>query len=91
VFTIVATDYFLRRARTFLKRHPELRERFAEVFEDLSRDPFAPHLAYHHLAGKLQGLQAVRVTDRYRITLTIALTDKEVILLDIGSHADVYR
>jgi mRNA-degrading endonuclease YafQ of YafQ-DinJ toxin-antitoxin module len=91
VFTLVTTEYFLRRARTFLRKHPDLRERFAQVVDDLKQDPFAPHLAYHHLGGKLKGVQAVSLTDSYRITLTIVIAEKEIILLDIGSHDEVYR
>lgn len=86
MFTLVTTEYFLRCARKFLKKHPDLRERFVQVTTDLQKDPFAPHLDYHHLSGKLKGIQAVRLTDSYRITLTIVITDKEIILLDIGSH-----
>jgi addiction module RelE/StbE family toxin len=91
VFTIVTTEYFLRRARKFLKKHPDLRERFAQVVDDLQQDPFAAHLAYHRLGGKLKDLQAVSVTYEYRIILTIQVTDREIILLDIGSHDEVYR
>ncbi|MCE7988715.1 MAG: type II toxin-antitoxin system mRNA interferase toxin, RelE/StbE family [Caldilinea sp. CFX5] len=91
MFTLVTTDYFLRRARKFFKKHPNLRARFAQVTADLQQDPFAPHLDYHHLQGKLKGMQAVRLTDSYRITLTIVIAEKEIILLDIGSHDDVYR
>ncbi len=91
MFTLVTTDYFLRLARKFFKKHPDLREHFAQVAEDLTQDPFAPHVDYHHLSGKLKGIQAIRLTDSYRITLTIIIADKEVILLDIGSHDDVYR
>ena len=86
-----ATKYFLRRARKFLKKHPDLKERFAQVVEDLRQDPFAPHLAYHPVGGKLKGVQAVSLTDSYRITLTIVITEKEIILLDIGSHDEVHR
>jgi len=91
VFTIVATQYFLRRARRFLRKHPDLRERFAQVVEDLKQDPFAPPLAYHQLGGKLKGVQAVRVTDSYRLTLTIALREKEIVLLVIAADVEVYR
>ena len=91
MFAIATTDYFLRRARKFLRKHPDLRERFAQVVDDLKEDPFAPHLAYHHLGGKLKDVQAVSITYDYRIILTIAVTDKEIILLDIGSHDEVYR
>jgi mRNA-degrading endonuclease YafQ of YafQ-DinJ toxin-antitoxin module len=91
VFALVTTQFFLRRARKFFKKHPELRARFAQVVADLQQDPFAPHLGYHHLGGKLQGIQAVRLTDSYRVTLTIIISAQEVTLLDIGSHDEVYR
>jgi addiction module RelE/StbE family toxin len=91
VFAIFTTDYFLRRARKFLRKHPDLRERFVQVVDDLKEDPFAPHLDYHHLGGKLKDVQAVSITYDYRIILTIEVTDKEIILLDIGSHDEVYR
>ncbi len=89
MFTLVTPDSFLRRARKFFRKHPDLRERFAQVLHDLQQDPFTPHLDFHHLTGKLKGVQAVRLTDSYRITLTIIITDREIILLDIGSHDDV--
>ena len=91
MFTLVTTDYFLRRAHKFLRKHPDLRERFAQVVDDLKTDPFAPHLAYHHLGGKLKDVQAVSITYDYRIILTIEITECEIILLDIGSHDEVYR
>ena len=37
------------------------------------------------------GIQAVSLTYDYRITLTVIVTDKEITLLDIGSHDEVYR
>lgn len=91
MFTIVATQRFMRRARKLLKKHPDLQERFAQTVDDLKLDPFAPHLACHHLGGKLKGVQAISISDSCRITLTIAISDKEIILLDIGSHDEVYR
>jgi addiction module RelE/StbE family toxin len=91
VFKIVTTSLFLRRLRKFLKKHPELRERFVLVVDSLSADPFNPRLRYHQLSGKLQGLQAVSITESYRLVLTVIIFDQEIILLDIGSHDEVYR
>ena len=91
MFNLVTTEYFLRRARKVFKQHPDLRGRFAQVVDDLQQDPFAPHLDYHHLGGKLNGIQAVRLTASYRITLTIVIAEKEIFLLDIGTHDEVYR
>lgn len=91
MFTIVTTDYFLRWARKFLRKHPDLRERFTQVVNDLKADPFAPHLAYQRLGGKLKDVQAVSITYDYRIILTIEITEREIIRLDIGSHDEVCR
>ena len=58
---------------------------------DLQADPFQPHLELHPLSGRLAGCHAVSLTHDYRITLTLWITEKEIILLDIGSHDEVYR
>ncbi len=91
MYAIVTPRQFLRQARKFFKKHPDLKARFAEVLGDLQRDPFQPHLEMHPLRGKLAGCHAVSLTHGYRITLTLLITDKEIILLDVGSHDEVYR
>ena len=90
MYAIVTPLQFLRQARKFFKRHPDLRPRFAEVLGDLQNDPFQPHLELHALS-KLAGCYAVSLTYSYRITLTLLVSEKEIILLDIGSHDEVYR
>jgi mRNA-degrading endonuclease YafQ of YafQ-DinJ toxin-antitoxin module len=90
VYSIVTPTHFLRQARKFFKRYPELKPRFARVLGDLQADPFQPHLALHPLSGRLTGCHAVSLTRNYRITLTLLITAKEIILLDVGSHDEVY-
>ena len=91
MFTLVWSPAFVRSAEKFLRRHPDLRSKFAEVLRDLERDPFQPHLKYHHLGGTLKGIQAVSITVSHRITLTVVIVRQEVVLLDVGSHDEVYR
>ncbi len=91
MYTIETSNYFLRRAKKFFKKHPDLKKTFAEVVDDMRKDPFQPHLELHGLGGKLQGCYAVSLTFSYRITLTLMVTEKEIILLDIGSHDEVYK
>jgi addiction module RelE/StbE family toxin len=91
VYAILSSDYFLKRAKKFFKKHPELQERFARIFDDLKKDPFQPRLELHSLGGKLKDIWAVSLSHTYRITLTIMITEKEILLLDIGSHDEVYR
>ena len=87
-FTLVTTQHFERRARKFLRKHPDLRPTLRDTLDDLSRDPFQPRLKLHPLAGKLEGMQAVSLTYSYRLTLKV--TEQEIVLLDIGTHDDVY-
>ncbi len=91
MYTLVWTAHFTRTARKFSKRHPELRKKVADILRDLEKDPFQPHLEYHKLGGRMEGKQAVSITDDYRITMTIVISEKEILLLDIGSHDEVYR
>lgn len=89
-WTLTTTAFFDRRARKFLAKHPDLRSRIAETLSQLADDPFQPSLRLHALSGKLQGLQAVSLTYSYRITLTLQITEHEILLFDIGSHDEVY-
>ena len=91
MYALVTPLQFLRQARKFFRKHPDLRSRFAEVLSDLQKDPFQPRLELHALSGKLAGCYAVSLTYSYRITLTLMVSEKEIILLDIGSHDEVYR
>ena len=90
MYALIWTARFTRAAKKFTKRHGELRTKFADILRDLESDPFQPHLKFHPLGGKLKGVQAISITDSYRITLTVAISEKEIVLLDVGSH-EVYR
>jgi addiction module RelE/StbE family toxin len=91
MFSVTVSEQFLRQARKFFKKHPDLKPRFAATFDALKQDPFQPGLGLHQLTGKLAGCHAVRLTYSYRITLTLLISEHEIILLDIGSHDEVYR
>lgn len=91
MYALVWTAHFTREAKKFAKRHPELKKKVADILRDLEKDPFQPHLKYHHFGGKYKGKQAVSITDDYRTTMTIVITEKEIQLLDIGPHDKVYR
>lgn len=89
-WTLATTASFDRSARKFLTKHPDFRAQFFRILTQLSEDPFQPNLRLHALSGKLSGLQAVSLTYSYRITLLLQVTDHEILLIDIGSHDEVY-
>ena len=91
MYEIVTTRHFMRSAKKFLRKHPDLRDRFAKVIDDLKDDPFQPHLELHALGVKLDGIFAASISHSYRLTLSLKITEREIILLDIGSHDEVYR
>lgn len=91
MYTLVWTSHFSRETKKFAKHHPELKKKIADILRDLEKDPFQSHLKYHHLRGKFKDVQAISITHEYRITMTIVLMEKEIQLLDIGTHDEVYR
>ena len=90
-YTLVWTDTFKRTARKFLARHRDLQEVFSLVLHKLEQDPNDPELRLHSLGGRLQGKHAVRLTYSYRIVLRLEFVADEIVLLDVGSHDEVYR
>ncbi|MGN0846543.1 MAG: type II toxin-antitoxin system YafQ family toxin [Kiritimatiellia bacterium] len=89
-YTLVWTPSFKRTARKFLSKHRELVDTFSLVLHKLEANPNDPELRLHPLTGKLSGKHAVRLTFSYRIVLRLMLTETEIILLDVGSHDEVY-
>ena len=90
MFTLYKTPSFIRSARKFLKKHPDLRTRLADVLFMLEANPFDPSLRLHPLQGELEGIHAVSLTYAYRILLYLQIDERGITLLDIGSHDDVY-
>ena len=90
-FALYRTENFLRTARKFFKRHPDLRSEFEDLLVQLENDPFARRLRLHALGGRHQGKHAVSLTYSFRVVLTLEVRDKKIILLDLGSHDEVCR
>jgi len=89
--TLAWTPTFTRTARRFLRRHPEVRGEFETVLRHLEDNPNHPSLRLHPLQGNHRGKHAVSLTYSYRIVLVLVLVKAEVVLLDVGTHDDVYR
>ena len=89
-FTLVWTATFTRTARKFLRRHPDLEGIFEDVLAQIETDPHAPRLRLHPLKGRHTGKHAVSLIYEHRIVLILRLTAKEILLLDVGTHDQVY-
>ena len=89
-YHLLWTDTYLRTARKFVQRHPDLESELEAVLKQLEDDPRAPRLRLHALQGKHRGKHAVSLTYSHRIVLVLRVLAKEIVLLDIGTHDEVY-
>jgi len=90
LYSLIFTESYEKIEQRFLKRHPDLLERYEMTLAVLERDPFHPSLRLHALTGRLAGLHAVSINLQYRITLELELRASEIIPVSVGSHGEMY-
>ncbi|MDX8388528.1 MAG: plasmid stabilization protein [Ghiorsea sp.] len=90
-FKLTFTDSYLKRAIKFAKKHPELKQQYLKILQLLELNPFHPSLRMHKLQGKLDMLHSVSLNLSYRITVELLIDGEEVILINIGTHDEVYK
>lgn len=89
-YDLLFTAPYRKREKAFLRKHPNLCERYFKTLRLLEQDPFHPSLRLHSLKGRLSGLHSVSLTLQYRITLELEVREHEIIPVHIGSHGEVY-
>lgn len=91
---LVPTPAFRRAYRKFVRRNRLLEERIERTLKLMEADVFAPSLGTHRLSGELMGLRACSCGFDCRIIFRLEVdpeTESEMILLlDIGTHDEVY-
>ena len=94
LYRLIYTDSYVRRARKFFKKHPQILGQYEKTLELLELNPHHPSLRLHSLQGQLSGLSSVSikvtVNISYRIVLELMIQDSDIILVDIGNHDRVY-
>ena len=89
-WSLVFTENYEKRARLFLKRHPELEKQYLKCLQLLETNPFHPSLRLHSLSGRLSGLHSVSINLSYRISFEFLIQDQDIILINVGDHDTVY-
>ena len=87
---IIYTHSYLRRAKKFIKKQPELLSQYEKTLKLLEINPNHPSLRLHKLHGKLSELYSVSINISYRISIYFFIEDDKIIPIDIGSHDEVY-
>ncbi len=86
---IVWDQGFKRIYKKKIKYNDELKKKFWEAIALFSKTPFHPRLKTHKLMGKLEGFWAFSIAYDYRVVFRF-IDDDEVLLIDIGTHDEVY-
>jgi len=89
-FTIIFTESYLRRARKFFKKHPDIIPQYEKCLQLMEMNPFHPSLRLHPLHGKLKGLYSISITISCRVTVEFLIDEKEILLIHIGTDDEVY-
>ena len=88
------SKHFAKRFKKLLRKNLQLQGKVLQVLEFLQQDPFTPLLETHKLKGKLEGKYACTVAFDLRIVFVFEISLENdltpILLLDIGTHDEVY-
>jgi mRNA interferase YafQ len=92
--TLFPSDKFLKAYKKLIKKNPQFKDKIDFVFDLLADDPFFPSLKSHKLGGKLKNLWSCSVASDCRLIFYIQKdpdsNEDLIVLVDIGSHDEVY-
>ena len=89
-YTLIYPESYIKRARKFLHKHPEIQRQYRKTLELLELNPKHPFLRLHELKGRLKGMSSVSINISYRIVLELEITGKEITLINMGNNEQVY-
>ncbi len=89
---LLPSNAFVRSARRFTRKHPQLALELQLTLELLAEDAFHPQLKTHKLKGKLAGSWACSGGYDLRVIMQfVKHKDSDAILLEgVGTHDEVY-
>ncbi len=89
-YKLIFPDSYIKRVTKFLRKHPEVSSQYQKTLELLEVNPHHSSLRLHSLDGRLKGLSSVSINMSYRIAVEMLIKDNEIILINVGSHDQVY-
>jgi len=87
---LIFTESYEKKARKFIKKHPERKHKYAKTLKLLQTNPKHPSLRLHKLTGKLSKLHSISINLSYRITIHFIIRKDIIIPIDVGTHDEIY-
>ena len=91
MYSIIYTESYEKKAKKFLKKHPELIGQYEKTLKLLELNPNHPSLRIHKVNIQGNEVFSISINISYRITIDILIDELEIIPINIGSHDDVYK
>jgi addiction module RelE/StbE family toxin len=83
-------DGYEKKAIKFFKKHKDIYPQYKKTMELLQSNPQHPSLRLHKLQGTMKQFNSVSINMKYRIVIDFIIIDDVIILVDLGSHDEVY-
>ena len=84
------SESYSKKVIKFFKKHKDVYPQYKKTIELLQNNPYHPSLRLHKLQGNMNTFSSISINMKYRIVVDFIIVDDVIILIDIGSHDDVY-
>ena len=90
MYKIIFTESYVKRAKKFAKKHPDLLNQYKKTLQLLELNPMHPSLRLHKIEGRFSEYYSISINMTYRITIDFIIIEKEIMPINIGKHDEVY-
>jgi len=90
MYKLVFPESYETKASRFLRKHPEVASQYRKCLTLLELDPFHPSLRLHKFKTSNFEGYSVSINLSYRISIEFLISEKEVTLVNVGDHQDIY-
>lgn len=90
MYKLIFTFSYEKKAKKFLQKHPNLLNQYRKTLELLQLNPYHPSLRLHQFKTNCFEAYSVSINMSYRISLEFYINEKEIILINVGDHREIY-
>jgi mRNA-degrading endonuclease YafQ of YafQ-DinJ toxin-antitoxin module len=90
MYRLIFTYSYEEKVRKFLKKHPNIKGQYRKTLELLELNPYHPSLRLHQFKTSSFEGYSVSINLSYRISIEFLVTEKEITLINIGDHQEIY-
>ena len=90
MYEVIFTETYTKVAEKWLRKHPDLKNKYYQTLELLEINPFHNSLRLHKLKGEISEFFSVSIDMKYRILIDFIIGDNKIIPLNIGDHS-IYK